>query len=119
MKLERARKYLESADKTLAGLTDGLIKAGEELRQSPVLLASALQQIQAAHDEIGSEPPDDSVKALVGSIRARTARVQVLLDSAAAFYGGSLAPPPSTTGSYTVDGRVDAAELQRRFHFEV
>ncbi len=118
MAQERVHQHLEWADQILSSLTEQLIHAGNGVRQSPLLLEQVRQELLAANAEIKAPVVDEQSVKILGQIRSRMARVQVLLDAAASIYCGSLYAAPSPTGFYTSDGRTDSARAQGRLCLE-
>ena len=112
MTRERVHQHLETADQILSEMTERLIHAADGVRQCPLLLEQVRRELAAANSETKSPVQDNRSLKILRQIRTRTARVQILLDSAALIYCGSLYATPSRTGFYTADGRADTAGPQ-------
>lgn len=110
MTTEKARQHLEAADQRLNTAVHLLITKPSSVGELQVELQAAAQSVNKAYESRSSFARTPSMASLVQSIRARVARVQLLLDAAATFYCGTIATAMSHSFCpYTAEG-----ELSRR-----
>jgi hypothetical protein len=118
MTTEEARQNLEKADQRLSSAIEGLVSTRSSARQVCSSLQQAAESLQLVRKELQVCPPAGSLKPLIRSIKARGARVQLLLDSAAAFYCGAITAAAPGTCVYTPDGEMPRRADRGHLSFE-
>ncbi len=110
MTTETARQHLEAADRGLNTAVGLLIAKPSNAAQLQAQLEAVADSIKKAYENRSAFKRTPSMSPLVQSIRARVARVQLLLDTAASFYCGTMSSATSNSYCpYTPNG-----ELSRR-----
>ena len=118
MTQERVHQHLETANEILSQMVDELIQAGDGVHRCPLLLKQVRQELEVVSSHMTVQVEDERGQRILGQIRSRMARVQVLLDSATLLYCGSLYAAPLRTGFYTADGGADSITAQGRLRIE-
>jgi hypothetical protein len=106
MDTEQVRQSLENADESLRRAIAQLVEMRFGVPRCAGALDDAVENLRAALTAASAEPARDTLKPIVQSIRAHAARVQALLDSAAAFYCGWTAAVPAGPDTYAPDGQL-------------
>jgi len=103
MATKQVLQSLESADENLRRAIAQLVEMRFGVPQCGGALQSAVQDLRSA---VAGAAPGPELKPLVQRIRAHTARVQALLDAAAAFYCGWASAAPAGPATYAPDGQL-------------
>lgn len=95
--LETVAKSLETAIARFVKRPSGVSQLQNELREPAQTMKSVYRNAASLHHAPG-------LVSALGSIRAHIAQVQLLLDTAATFYCGTISAAVSQSGAYTPDG---------------
>ena len=106
MAIEQVRQSLESADESLGRAIAQLAEMRFAVSDYAVALDNAVEHLRSAVSGTIPEPDKDTIKPILQRIRTRAARVQALLDSAAAFYCGWTSVAPAGPDTYAPDGHL-------------
>jgi hypothetical protein len=106
MAKEQVLQSLESADESLRRAIAQLVEMRFGVPQCGGALDNAVENLRFAVAGAVPQPERDALKPVVQRIRAHAARVQALLDSAAAFYCGWTSAAPAGPETYAPDGQL-------------
>jgi len=106
MNTEQARGQLEAAEERLLSAVNRLVAMGPGVGHVRADLQDAAEAIKKVYMDGGSREQAESLIPLVGKIRARVMRAQLLLDSAASLYCGAMTAAVSQPGAYTPEGEM-------------
>ena len=110
MTTETARQHLQAADRDLNAAVELLVTKPSNAGQLQAQLQAAADSLKKVYENRSSFKRTPSMAPLVQSIRARVARVQLLLDAAATFYCGTM----SAAMSHSYCPYTPTGELSRR-----
>jgi len=97
---------LESADENLRRAISQLVEMRVGAPDYTAALNKAVEHLRSAVGTAVPEPDMDTLKPVLQRIRMGAARVQALLDSAAAFYCGWTSVVPAGPDTYAPDGNL-------------
>jgi hypothetical protein len=103
MAKEQLQDSLERTDESLRRAIAQLVEMRLGVPQCRSALDDAAKSLQSV---VAEGVPEPKLRPLVQRIRANAQRVQVLLDSAAAFYYGWASATPAGPSSYAPDGQI-------------
>ncbi len=106
MAVEQVRQSLERADESLRCAIAQLVEMRFGAPDYLAALNNAAQHLRSATAGAGPVVETQTLKPIVQRLRTSAARVQALLDSAAAFYCGWTSATPAGPDTYAPDGQL-------------
>jgi hypothetical protein len=106
MATEQVRQFLERADESLLRAIAQLVEMRFGVPQCGGALRNTVENLRSALAGEVAEPEKEALKPVVQRIRSHAARVQALLDSAAAFHCGWTSATPPGPDTYAPDGQL-------------
>lgn len=112
------KKLQETVREARAQLVSPTPENLDECRRRVEEAVNVLRQLQTGLSS-GNFRRDSSLRAPLGQLRAEIARLNILLDGAAAFHTGWVRLAASMVAGYTADGTPGQPEPTRRLWLEV
>lgn len=106
MNAEAARRNLELADSGLQAAIDRLIAMGPGVAGVRADFERCIKAVQNVSVDGATRRQVESLLPLMGRIRERAARAQILLEAATSFYCGAMTAAAGQSCNYTYDGAM-------------